>query len=366
MLKKFAFSVGLWYNKSYCAVLAVTFYMSLSAGSGKDIITLDKAFRKGILQGIPIALGYLSVSFGFGIMAVRAGLSVSAAVAISITNVTSAGQAAGVGVIAAGGSYLEMALTQLTINFRYALMGFSLSQKLDKTFRLPQRMAAAFGITDEIFAVASAQSGTICPAYMYGLILIAFLGWTLGTLLGAAAGQILPKFIIDAMGIVLYGMFLAIIVPVSRKKKSVLAVVALAHIVPVRVHGGFQRLRHYSVCSSGIDIRGDRLSHSGGGTHMSLILYIAIMAGVTYLIRVVPFTVFRKKIQNHFLQSFLYYIPYAVLSAMTIPAIFYSTGNVITAAMGTVFAVLLAYWNLPLIVVALAASAAALVTGFFV
>ena len=107
-------------------------------------------------------------------------------------------------------------------------MGFSLSQKLDKTFRLPQRMAAAFGITDEIFAVASAQSGTICPAYMYGLILIAFLGWTLGTLLGAAAGQILPKFIIDAMGIVLYGMFLAIIVPVSRKKKSVLAVVALA------------------------------------------------------------------------------------------------------------------------------------------
>ena len=102
MLKKFAFPVGLWYNKSYCAVLAVTFYMSLSAGSGKDIITLDKAFRKGILQGIPIALGYLSVSFGFGIMAVRAGLSVSAAVAISITNVTSAGQAAGLCVIAAG------------------------------------------------------------------------------------------------------------------------------------------------------------------------------------------------------------------------------------------------------------------------
>ena len=86
---------------------------------------------------------------------------------------------------------------------------------------------------------------------------------------------------------------------------------------------------------------------------MSLILYIAIMAGVTYLIRVVPFTVFRKKIQNHFLQSFLYYIPYAVLSAMT-------------AAVGTVVAVVLAYFNLPLIVVALAASAAALVTGFLV
>ncbi|MFR4476673.1 MAG: AzlC family ABC transporter permease [Ruminococcus callidus] len=85
---------------------------------------MNKAFRKGVLQGIPIALGYLSVSFGFGILAVRAGLSIPAAVAISVTNVTSAGQAAGVGVIAAGGSYLEMALTQLTINFRYALMGF--------------------------------------------------------------------------------------------------------------------------------------------------------------------------------------------------------------------------------------------------
>lgn len=213
--------------------MAVTFDTSLSAGSGKDIIILNKAFRKGVLQGIPIALGYLSVSFGFGILAVRAGLSIPAAVAISVTNVTSAGQAAGVGVIAAGGSYLEMALTQLTINFRYALMGFSLSQKLDEKFHLPQRMTTAFGITDEIFAVASSQPGMICPAYLYGLIAIAFLGWVLGTLLGAAAGQILPKFIIDAMGIVLYGMFLAIIVPVARKKKSVLTVVILAALCSI-------------------------------------------------------------------------------------------------------------------------------------
>jgi predicted branched-subunit amino acid permease/branched-subunit amino acid transport protein len=341
--------------------MAVTFDTSLSAGSGKDIIILNKAFRKGVLQGIPIAL---SVSFGFGILAVRAGLSIPAAVAISVTNVTSAGQAAGVGVIAAGGSYLEMALTQLTINFRYALMGFSLSQKLDEKFHLPQRMTTAFGITDEIFAVASSQPGMICPAYLYGLIAIAFLGWVLGTLLGAAAGQILPKFIIDAMGIVLYGMFLAIIVPVARKKKSVLTVVILAALCSIL--GSLQRIRHHSVCGAGVGSRGDLFPHSGGGANMSLILYIAIMAGVTYLIRVVPFTVFRKKIQNHFLQSFLYYIPYAVLSAMTIPAIFYSTGSMVTAAVGTVVAVVLAYFNLPLIVVALAASAAALVTGFLV
>ncbi|MGN1404004.1 MAG: AzlD domain-containing protein [Ruminococcus sp.] len=98
---------------------------------------------------------------------------------------------------------------------------------------------------------------------------------------------------------------------------------------------------------------------------MSIVIYIAVMAGVTYLIRMIPMTVFRKKIRSRFFRRFLYYIPYAVLSAMTIPAIFYSTGNMITAAVGTAVAVILAYWNLPLIVVALAASAAALLTGFF-
>jgi branched-subunit amino acid transport protein len=90
------------------------------------------------------------------------------------------------------------------------------------------------------------------------------------------------------------------------------------------------------------------------------------MAGVTYLIRMIPFSFFRKKIKSRFFRSFLYYIPYAVLSAMTIPAIFYSTGNMITAIVGTIIAVILAYLNLPLIVVALSASAAALITGIFI
>lgn len=99
---------------------------------------------------------------------------------------------------------------------------------------------------------------------------------------------------------------------------------------------------------------------------MSIVLYIAVMAGVTYLVRMIPFTLFRKKIKSKFFRSFLYYIPYAVLSAMTIPAIFYSTGNIVTAAAGTAVAVVLAYFNMPLIVVALSASAAALITGFFV
>ena len=190
-------------------------------------------FFKGLYHGIPIALGYLSVSFGFGIMAVKAGLSILAAVGISVTNLTSAGQAAGVAIIAAGGSYIEMALTQLVINIRYSLMGLSLSQKLDKSFTTPHRLLASFGITDEIFAVASAQPGRVTPWYMYGLILISFLGWSGGTLLGAAAGQFLPAAITDAMGIVLYGMFLAIIIPPARKEKSVLTAVIIAALFSI-------------------------------------------------------------------------------------------------------------------------------------
>lgn len=99
---------------------------------------------------------------------------------------------------------------------------------------------------------------------------------------------------------------------------------------------------------------------------MSIVLYIAVMALVTYIVRMFPLTFFRRKIKSRFLKSFLFFIPYAILSAMTIPAIFYSTGSVITAAVGTVIAVVLAYFELPLIVVALAASAGAFAAGFFI
>lgn len=194
---------------------------------------MNSLFRKGLYHGIPIALGYLSVSFGFGIMSVRLGLGVLETVLISLTNLTSAGQAAGVGIIAAGGGLIEMIMTQFVINLRYALMALSLSQKLDEKFNTPRRMIVAFGITDEIFAVASVQKGKIQPIYMYGLILISAAGWTLGTFLGAAAGNILPQMITDAMGLLLYGMFLAIIIPPARESKSVLFVIAAAAVISI-------------------------------------------------------------------------------------------------------------------------------------
>lgn len=185
-------------------------------------------FAKGVLHGIPIGLGYLSVSFGIGIKAVSLGLPVWGTVLISLTNLTSAGQAAGIEIIAAAGTLVEMILTQLVINLRYALMGFSLSQKLDDRFTTSRRLLTSFGITDEVYAVAISQPGRLTPAYMLGMILPAWVGWGAGTLLGAVAGNLLPTSVTAAMGLVLYGMFLAIILPPARKDRRVLLVVLLA------------------------------------------------------------------------------------------------------------------------------------------
>lgn len=189
---------------------------------------MKRDFVKGMRHGVPIMLGYLSVSFGFGINAVAVGLTVLQAVGISLTNLTSAGQVAGVSVIAAGGTLIELALTQVVINLRYSLMGFSLSQKLSDNFTTPHRLIASFGITDEIFAVASSQPDRITPPYMYGIEIVSIFGWTLGTLLGAVAGSIMPARLTAALGMMLYGMFIAIIIPPAKKNLRVLFVVALA------------------------------------------------------------------------------------------------------------------------------------------
>ena len=184
-------------------------------------------FGRGVRTGIPICLGYLSVSFGFGIMAVQKGLNPWIAVLISLTNLTSAGQAAGVEVIAAAGGYLELVLTQVLINARYSLMGLSLTQKA-MSFRRGERMLVSYGITDEIFGAAYGQKGELTPPFMYGMILISTLGWVSGTFLGAFSGDILPARLSAALGILLYGMFIAIIIPPIRSSRSNLAAILIA------------------------------------------------------------------------------------------------------------------------------------------
>ncbi len=185
-------------------------------------MNVSNNFRKGIRDGLPICFGYFAVSFAFGIFAVTSGLSVAEATLISIFNLTSAGQLAAVPIIASGGSFVELALSQLVINARYSLMSVSLSQKLDSTVRLGDRFVIAFANTDEIFAVSSAQPGYVGRRYMLGLAITPFLGWTLGTLFGSIAGNILPSVLVNALGIAIYAMFIAIVVPVAKVERGVL------------------------------------------------------------------------------------------------------------------------------------------------
>lgn len=188
-------------------------------------------FMRGLHDGVPIALGYFAVSFTFGMMAVSGGLSVWQATLISLTNLTSAGQFAGLDIMIACGSLWEMALTQLIINLRYSLMSFSLSQKLERNLAPWHRFAVAFGMTDEIFGVSASQQGRLNPFYNYGAMSVAVPGWTFGTLAGAIAVNIMPGFLASALSVAIYGMFLAVIIPPAKKHRAVLKVVVGAMAV---------------------------------------------------------------------------------------------------------------------------------------
>ena len=194
--------------------------------------TKENTFLKGLIDGLPICFGYVSVAFAFGIFAISNGLNAPEAILISMTNVTSAGQLAAVPIIVSGGTLFELAVSQLIINLRYALMSVSLSQKLDNSVKLADRLIIAFVNTDEVFAVASSKE-SVGKAYMFGLILSPFLGWSAGTAVGAFAGSVLPAVVISALGVAIYGMFIAIVVPVAREDRHVLFCVIIAVVLSV-------------------------------------------------------------------------------------------------------------------------------------
>lgn len=185
-------------------------------------------FRRGIQNGVPIALGYLAVSFTLGIAARNAGLTAWQGAAASVTTVASAGEYAGFNVIQAGAGYIEMAIMMFVINARYLLMSCSLSQKLAPDLPLVHRLLIGWGITDEIFGVASVVPDKLNPWYNYGMMAISIPAWTVGTAIGIAVGNILPHHVVSALGVGLYGMFLAIIIPPGRKNKVIAGLVAIS------------------------------------------------------------------------------------------------------------------------------------------
>ena len=197
-------------------------------------------FRRGIQNGVPIALGYLAVSFTLGIAARNAGLTAWQGAAASVTTVASAGEYAGFNVIQAGAGYIEMAIMMFVINARYLLMSCSLSQKLAPDLPLVHRLLIGWGITDEIFGVASVVPDKLNPWYNYGMMAISIPAWTVGTAIGIAVGNILPHHVVSALGVGLYGMFLAIIIPEGKRSRVVLGCIAvsfasgwLASVLPV-------------------------------------------------------------------------------------------------------------------------------------
>ena len=185
-------------------------------------------FTQGLKDGFPICLGYFSVSVAFGMTTVLAGMPLWAAVLISLTNLTSAGQFAGANLMIAGGNMIELGLTTQVINIRYFLMSLSVSQKVERKMSMKERLAVSFGITDEIFAVSMQHKGELSTPYMAGLIITPVLGWTGGTLAGGIATSFMPEALSSALGIALYGMFIAVIIPPAREERSVLFTVILA------------------------------------------------------------------------------------------------------------------------------------------
>lgn len=195
------------------------------------VSNIKDEFSNGLRDGIPICLGYVSVAFTFGLMCTENGLPFWIAVLISLTNLTSAGQFAGTALIIAGGGLLEIGITTFVINLRYMLMSLSISQKVDAKLSVPKRMAMSFGVTDEIFGVSMQKKGNITFAYFMGLMILPILGWASGTLVGAVAVSLLPDMVRSALGIAIYGMFLAIIIPPARTERAIAWVIAIAGLI---------------------------------------------------------------------------------------------------------------------------------------
>lgn len=195
--------------------------------------TQDKKaiFKKGMRDGVPIGLGYLAVSFSLGIAAKNAGLNAVQSALTSLLCTASAGEYAGFTLIAANASYIEVVIMMLVINARYMLMSCAMSQRMAPDTKLRHRLIMSFDITDELFAIAISRQGRLEPFYSYGAALTAAPPWVIGTALGTIAGNVMPLRLVSAFSVALYGMFLAVIIPPSRKDKVIGVLVLICFIL---------------------------------------------------------------------------------------------------------------------------------------
>ena len=368
---------------------------------------------EGVKDGLPIGLGYLSVSFTFGILAVSKGLSWLQASLISLFNITSAGQVAGLGIMTAGGGIIAMIISQIVINLRYSLMGIALSQKADKTMTPLLRILLSFAITDEIFGVAVSKKYEFGARYFFGLTILPVIGWVAGTTIGAVLGRVFPDFLTNALAIGIYGMFVSIVLPKAKHDKVIMTGSLISCIIscvffftPVlaqNVSGGFAIIIASVVSALIVVFLRKQVAGKAGtvtailaGIFLIVIMIfmapvhkeqassvaadvsagkldnkvfiplLLVMALTTYLVRMIPFVLFRKKLERPSVKAFFDYIPYTVLSAMTFPAILYATGSYISALVGFIVSLVLGFFEKSLLTVAIGACVASLVTGVIV
>lgn len=209
-----------------------------------------KWYKRGLRDGVPIALGYFAVAFTLGIVAKHAGLTaVQTFLATALTN-ASAGGYAGFKIIEESAPYLDMALTIFVVNIRYFLMSCALSQKLSPKTSLMHRIFIGFDVTDEIFGISMAVKGELNPWYNYGAMTVSIPCWAMGAALGVVMGNALPQSLVNALSVGLYGMFLAIIIPPAKKNKIIAGIVAVSMILSF----GFSRLPFLSSLSSGMRV----------------------------------------------------------------------------------------------------------------
>lgn len=185
-------------------------------------------FLRGMKDGVPISMGYFAVSFTMGITAGKAGMTAVQASLMSAMMLASAGQFAGISMIASGAGFLEIIITTIVVNMRYLLMSSALSQKVRQDKPFFHRFLMSYAVTDEIFGISMAVDGKLNPTYMYGAAAVAAPGWVLGTFLGTMLGMIMPAHVMSAMNVAIYGMFLAVVIPLARKSRIAAAVVVFS------------------------------------------------------------------------------------------------------------------------------------------
>lgn len=191
----------------------------------------DKIFLNGMRDGLPIGLGYFAVAFSLGITAQSIGFDALQGFILSLLNVASAGEYAGMACIAAKATLYELAFLTLITNARYILMSCALSQKLPDNTSLMHRLLIGFGVTDELFGIAVAYKGKVQPVYLYGAYMVSIPMWATGTAIGVIAGDVLPKIVVNALAVAIFGMFIAIIVPPAKENKVVACTVVASFVL---------------------------------------------------------------------------------------------------------------------------------------